>query len=447
MKIINQALSGMAVPLLLLVAGGYFFAVIGWRIFGAPKRCLRALLGGNKKSALRALCVALGGTLGVGNIAGVATAIALGGAGAVFWMWVSALFAMLLKFAEIVLALRTRRYDEKGRAHGGAMYYIKEAFEGRIGKGLAGVFAALCVACAFLLGSVIQSNAAAGAMREVFHLPPLVVGVGIGALAALILACGARRVEDACSLIVPIVCVGFSVASVAVLILRREALPTALGAILAGAFQFESGAAGVLGFFTSRALRYGVARGLISNEAGCGTAPIAHAASHAKFPAEQGLWGILEVFVDTVLLCTMTALVILVSGVPLSGEGVGLALAAYGAVLGDAAPPILALSILFFAFATVLCWSHYGAEALFYLTQRKKSRRLMVVLVAVGAVVGSVSASELVWELTDLVIALMAVINIAALVAKRREVIAETALLRVPARILTNKTKSAKLNS
>ena len=429
MKFLNQALSGVAVPLLLLVAGAYFLVAIGWRIFLAPRRGLQALMGKDAKSAARALSVALGGTLGVGNIAGVATAIALGGAGAVFWMWVSALLAMLLKYAEIVLALRSRRYDEKGRAHGGAMYYIKEAFEGRVGKGLAGLFAVLCVVCSFLLGGVIQSNAAAGAMADAFGAPPLVTGVVIGALAALILACGARHVEDACTWIVPLVCVGFTVASVAVLILRREALPDAFGSIFAGALHQNRGTAGVLGFFTSRALRYGVARGLISNEAGCGTAPIAHAAADTKSHAAQGLWGILEVFVDTVLLCTLTALVILVSGVPLSGEGVALAISAYGAVLGRAAPPILALSILLFAFATVLSWSHYGAESLLYLTRRESSRKWMVPLVAAGAVLGSISAATPVWELTDLVIALMAVINIAALVAKRRDVIAETKLL------------------
>ena len=424
MERIGSVLSGVLLPLLLCGAGVYFLFAVGGKILRHPRRALGAIRG---KSAARALAVALAGTLGVGNIAGVATAIVLGGAGAVFWMWVSACLAMLLKYAEIVLALRTRRYDASGRAHGGAMLYIKEGFGGRLGKGLAAAFAVLCLLCSFTLGGVIQSSAAAEAMSGVFHMPPLAVGIGIGGLAAVILARGSAKVENACIAIVPFVCVLFSVASAAVLVLRREAIPDALSAIFKGAFSWKSGGAGALGFLTARSLRYGVARGLVSNEAGCGTAPIAHAAAETKSPTAQGVWGMIEVFVDTVLLCTMTALAILVSGVPLVGEGgTMLAINAFGAVLGEIAAPTLSLSILIFAFATVLCWSHYGSECLLYLTGKARATKWMIPAVLVCSVVGAVAAPALLWELTDLIIALMAILNISTLLVSRRAVIEET---------------------
>ncbi|MBQ8358210.1 MAG: sodium:alanine symporter family protein [Clostridia bacterium] len=427
MQTVADILSGVILPLLLMGAGVFFLCRLGGKILCHPRRLLGALRGEGGKSAAKALSVALAGTLGVGNIAGVATAIALGGAGAVFWMWVSALLAMLLKYAEIVLALRTRRYDREGRPHGGAMFYIKEGIRGRGGAVLAALFAVLCLCCSFTLGGVIQSSAATEAMAGVFDLPPLAVGIAIGVVAAVILARGSAKIENACAAVVPFVCVLFSVASVAVLILRREAIPAAFGVIFKGAFTRRSGSAGVLGFLTSKALRYGVARGLVSNEAGCGTAPIAHAAAEMKSPAAQGVWGILEVFVDTVLLCTMTALVILVSGVPVGGEGgVMLAVEAYGAVLGQIAAPVLALSVLFFAFATVLCWSHYGGECLLYLTHKKSAARWMIPAVLLSSVIGAVAAPAVLWELTDIIIALMAVLNITALLIQRRAVLAET---------------------
>ena len=424
MEAVGEMLSGILLPLLLCGAGVYFLFAVGGKILRHPRRALGAIRG---KSAARALAVALAGTLGVGNIAGVATAIVLGGAGAVFWMWVSASLAMLLKYAEIVLALRTRRYDAAGRAHGGAMLYIKEGFGGKIGKGLAAAFAVLCLLCSFTLGGVIQSSAAAEAMAGVFHIPPIAVGIAVGGLAAWILARGSAKIESACTALVPFVCVLFSVASVAVLMLRREAIPDAISAIFKGAFTWKSGGAGVLGFLTARSLRYGMARGLVSNEAGCGTAPIAHAAAETKSPAAQGLWGMIEVFVDTVLLCTMTALAILVSGVPLVGEGgTMLAIRAFSAVLGKMAAPTLSVSILIFAFATVLCWSHYGSECLLYLTGKQSATKWMIPAVLICSVVGAVAAPALLWELTDLIIALMAILNISALLVCRRAVIEET---------------------
>ncbi len=416
------ALSGVLVPVLLLLSGAYF-AVRLLPLFARRKWRAEP----HQRGGARALGVALAGTLGVGNIAGVAVAIALGGAGAVFWMWVSALFAMFLKYAEVVLAIRTRIYDEKDAPHGGAPYYITRAFKGRLGRVLAAVFALLCLACSLTLGGVMQSAAASEAMAHAFSLPSLVTGVGIGVLAVLVLSFGAAGVERACGVLVPLVCGLFTLLSVIALVLRREAIPAALARIFREAFSLRSSGAGVLGFAFAHAVRYGVARGIVSNEAGCGTAPIAHAASPARSGAHQGLFGMVEVAVDTLLLCTLTALVILVSGVPIvSGGGMRFAIEAYAAILGPMAMPAISLSVLLFAFATVLCWAHYGAESLRYLTGSARGSRALFAAFLGACVWGAVAAPHVVWDMTDLVLSLMAMLNIATLFALRRDVISET---------------------
>lgn len=422
-------LSGVALPTFLLLTGAYFTARLAPFWFKHPRRAIGGMMragGTGGTSPTRALAVALAGTLGVGNIAGVATAIALGGAGAVFWMWVAAALAMALKYAEIVLALATRTGGAV--THGGAMYYMKEGFGGVLGRVLATVFAVLCVLLALTLGTMLQANAAAEALSDAFDLSPIAVGVTMGAAAVFLLARGARRIESACATLVPLACLIFCVLSVAVLILRREGVGAAFLRIFRGAFTPKSGASGVLGFLTGGAVRYGVSRGLVSNEAGCGTAPIAHAASNAKSPAQQGFWGIFEVFVDTILLCTLTALVILVSGVEGTGGGVASAMGAFGAVLGGVAPPVVALLVALFAFATVLCWSHYGLEALAYLTKGRAAPRAFLGGVALATAFGAVAAPTLVWDLTDTVLALMTLLNLAALLCARHRIKAETAV-------------------
>ncbi len=420
-------LLGTALPLLLFFAGAYFAVTVGARWLCAPKRALGGMLAagrGGGTSPWRAMTVALGGTLGVGNVAGVATAITLGGAGAVFWMWVAAFFAMPLKFAEVVLAGRYRTFDERGVAHGGAMYYIKVAFRGRAGRVMAAIFALLVILCMLTLGTVLQTHAAAEALSGVFGISPLLVGVVLSFAVGAILLGGSAKIEQACALVVPFCCLLFVVLSVAVLMLRYRALPSAFAAILRGAFTGDGALGGAFGVLTSSALRFGVARGIVSNEAGCGTAPIAHAAANAKTPVQQGFWGVFEVFVDTVLLCTLTALVILVSGTG-TGEGVMQALSSYGAVLGGVAESGLALCVALFAFATVLCWSHYGAEALFYLTGKPRTARLVLPLIVLAVPIGAISAPSLVWGTTDVVLALLCLFNLAALLALARDVKAE----------------------
>lgn len=425
----GNLLSGVILPLCLLSVGLYFTVKVGRYFVLHPKKTVKGMLGAagtGGTSPARALAVALGGTLGVGNIAGVATAIALGGAGAIFWMWVAAFLAMPLKYAEITLAQTTRRHDAHLRPHGGAMYYIKEALGAKWGGALAALFAVLLLLCTLTLGTMIQANAAAEALSGVFSISPLIVGLVFAFFAVLILSRGAKRVEDACAMLVPFVCLLFCVLSFSVLWQCRAAVPSAFYEIVSGAFCLKSGVGGALGASLSGALRYGVSRGLVSNEAGCGTAPIAHAAANAKSPAQQGFWGLFEVFVDTILLCTLTALVILVSGAKISGGGVFSVIGAFGTVLGGVAPPLVAISVAFFAFATVLCWSHYGTEALGYLTKSRRAPYFLFLAIAAATVVGAIAAPTLVWELTDTVLGAMTLLNLVALFLSRRRIHAET---------------------
>lgn len=428
MQRLTLLLSGVLMPVLLL-AGGVFFTVLLGRFFiSRPKRVLAGLSQAAKEggaSPWRTLSVALAGTLGVGNITGVALAIYYGGAGAVFWMWVSAFFAMFLKYAEIVLALRTRVTGADGEVHGGAMYYMKALVGGRTGRFLAGMFAVLCMLASLTLGGVVQTSAAAEAMESVFCISPVIVGVAFALLAVCILFKGIRRVETVTSALIPVLCAAYTLLSLAAIFLRHEALPGVFSAIFRGAFSLRSGTAGVAGFLSAGAFRYGVARGLVSNEAGCGTSPIVHAGSKVKDPAAQGIFGILEVFVDTILLCTLTALVLLTSGAT-PCEGSAYVILAYGSVLGKAASPFLALSIALFAFATVLCWAHYGRECLSYFTKSGKARTALLGLTALSVFLGAVVAPSILWDVTDLVLALMTPLNLSALFLGHRGVLTES---------------------
>lgn len=420
-------LSGVLMPVALLLCGGYFAVRLGRYFFGNPGKVFAGIAhatGEGGTSPWRTLSVALAGTLGVGNITGVALAVALGGAGAVFWMWVAAFVAMFLKYAETLLALSTRE-QQGGRMHGGAMYYIRAAVHGRAGRVLAAVFAALCVLTSLTLGGVIQTSAAAGALSAAFRIPPVAVGVVFALAAALVLIRGLRGVERVSAALIPFLCLAYTVLSLVAIFRGRGMLPSAFTAIFRGAFSVKSGLFGVGGFLASGALRYGVSRGLVSNEAGCGTSPIAHAASGVRDPAAEGLFGVLEVFVDTVLLCTLTALVLLTSGVAPTADGTYV-LRAYSASLGAFAAPVLAVFMALFAFATVLCWAHYGQESLCYLTDRHGIATAHLVAVSLSAFLGAVAAPAVLWDLTDLVLALLTLLNLPALYLCRDTIFAGT---------------------
>ena len=432
----------IATPILLLGVGTYYtFALRGFYLFH-PIRCIRLLFGGKREggiSPFRALTVALAGTLGVGNIVGVASALYMGGPGAVLWMMISALVAMVLKYAEITLALRHRRLLPDGEFTGGAPYYVEDGLRGmglpKMGGLLAGIFALLCLINAVTMGGLLQVNAVAGAMEAGFSVPPVLTGSVVAVLAVVTVLGGAKRISALTEKLVPFMTVGFLTVCIAVLVLRCERIPAALASIWNDAFSVGSAGAGLLGFLTSRGIRYGVMRGLVSNEAGCGTAPMAHAAAHVDLPARQGLFGLVEVFVDTLLLCSVTALCILVSdsGPGAFGEDVThTAQAAFSSVLGEWAGGFFAVAILLFGVATVVSWSHYGMTCIRYLFRkkgRKAAEAVYVILTAASLAVGAVTAPALAWSVADAAIAAMTILNLGVLVLLRKEVKAETEAL------------------
>ena len=312
---INANVFGIGVPCALVLVGLFFTLRVGLMCAAHPEKMLRGMLQrtGEGTSPFRALTLALAGTLGVGNLVGVASAIWYGGAGAVFWMWVSALVAMALKYAEVVLAVSHRRTDAAGNHRGGAMYYISDCFCklgcARLGKVLAAVFAALCVLDGLSMGCVIQTNAISGVFSGICGIPPILTGAVLCVATLIIMLGGSARIMKATDLLVPVMTGGFMILSIAVLILRAPLIPSALRSVFSAVFDLRSALGGVGGFAVARALRYGAMRGLVSNEAGCGTAPIAHACANTDHPAKQGFWGIFEVFADTLVLCSTTAYV------------------------------------------------------------------------------------------------------------------------------------------
>lgn len=425
---------GLIPPLLLL--GGVFFGVYlkgyPWR---APGRMLSAMRGSGEKggtSSFRAMMLALAGTLGVGNIVGVANAIAIGGAGAVFWMWFSALFAMILKYCEILLAVSHRRTDSKGRLYGGAVYYIRDCFAERRWKRLAAVvpavFAILFVINALSIGCVVQVHAVGETLEDVVGIPTVYSGVLLVLLTLPLLARGTKSISALTEYLVPIMTAGYVILSIAVLIIRRDALGGAMLSIWQGAFTPESAVGGVSGFLLSRALRVGTMRGLLSNEGGCGTAPTAHAEADAKSPAHQGVWGVFEVFADTIVLCTATALVILVSGIDITSGGVMMTVTAYSSVLGGFADWFFCAAVFCFGYATLLCWGNYGLESVRFLSGKKRWRVLYVLAFGFCILFGVRVAPEFVWSIGDFGIAAMTVINLCALLLLRKEIRGETLL-------------------
>lgn len=439
---LSWLLTGGLIPVALMGCGLFFLLYLRGRPLLCPVKMLRALsprepkgrARGERTSPFRAVTLALAGTLGVGNIVGVASAIRIGGPGAILWMWVSALFAMLLKYAEILLAVAHRRTEGNGRFFGGAIYYLRDLLQKkrlrRLAVLLPTVFALLLLLNSLSMGCVIQVNAVSGALKGIWGVPTWCSGLLL-LLLTLPLLLGGGNGKAVCrvtELLVPVMTLGYVLLSAAALIVRREALGDALASIFNDALHPTSGVGGVVGFLTSRALRVGTMRGLLSNEAGCGTAPTAHASADAKSPCAQGVWGIVEVFVDTVLLCTATALVILCSGIPLSqGDGgVMMTVQAYGAILGGFSERFLGGAILCFGWATLLCWGNYGRESLLALRGGKRLYPLYALLFGLCTVAGAIVAPESVWGIADFAIAALTSINLCALLAMRREIREET---------------------
>lgn len=412
---INQYFLSIIAALLVLTAGAAF--TMRFRAFYLlhPLRTLRAV----PQSGARQMLLSLGGTVGVGNISGVAVALTLGGAGAIFWMWVGALVTMALKYAEIILGLLSRR-KQGTRVYGGAPYYIREA----LGSGAAAFFAMLLVADSVAVGGVIQSSAIAEAAAGL-GISPLVSGVLLAIAVGVIFFFG-LDVFRLSSILVPMMAVGYAAACLAVILHHASALPAALGAIFEGAFCPACVGGGILGLLFSPALRQGIVKGLFSNEAGCGTAAAAHAKTKETVPARQGLFGIFEVFLDTILLCSLTALAILTAlGDDLTAygmAGIRLCTAAFATVFGSGAVPMLFGFIFLFAFATILAYGYYGIESLCYFTCGDKVRGVFLLCYCMTQFGGAILAPRAVWALADTVICLLLFVNMAAVI-RRADVI------------------------
>ncbi len=408
------------VPMIVLLIGtGLILTILTRGIqFTRLAMALREVLGkvtkhgGGKGNVtpFQAVSTALASTVGVGNIAGVSTAIFLGGPGAVFWLWVSGLFGMCTKFSEIVVALYYREPDKKGIMRGGAMYTLKKGL--RL-PWLGTLFAFFAATAAFGIGNMVQANSVADSLRSTFGLPPAATGFILAILVGIVIIGGIKRIGEVTQILVPFMCLLYLGGGLIILLTHLPGLPQALKLIFKGAFSGTAALGGFAGSTIRQALRYGIARGLFSNEAGLGSAPIAHAAADTDHPVRQGLYGIFEVFVDTILVCTFTGLVVLVTGTWTSGKtGAALAAHAFETGLPGAWGDIIVTGgLVLFAFSTLLGWSYYGETSAVYLFGTKAAlpyRCLWVIFVFLGAT-GSL---HLVWAIADNLNGLMAIPNL-----------------------------------
>lgn len=374
-------------------------------------------------SQFQSFCTALAATLGTGNITGVATALVFGGPGAVFWMWVSAFFGMMTSYAENYLGIRYRYKDQKGKWAGGAMVYMERGLNSRF---LAVFFSVSCLIASLGMGNMVQGNSMAKGLETAFGIPPFITGSICMILLAVVAVGGVKRVAALTEKLVPFMAGVYFLGAMAVLMVNWQAVPQAVKIIFDQAFQIRAGAGGVVGYTMGQAVRMGVARGIFSNEAGLGSSVMAHVQSDVENPQIQGMWGMLEVFIDTMVGCTVTALVILVSGVyqpdlyleqigrgiePI--DGTTLTGQAFAAVLPWGAQFLSAATALF-AFATIAGWSCFGEQTAAYLGKDKGAviYRYIYILITLP---GCILAPSLIWDLSDAFNGMMALPNLVAL--------------------------------
>lgn len=376
-------------------------------------------------SSFQALATAIAGQVGTGNLAGAATAIALGGPGAIFWMWIAAFFGMATIFAEAVLAQLTKSHDETGQVVGGPAYYIRQIFGGGtfIGKFLAGFFSIAIILALGFFGNAVQSNSIADSFHSAFHVSKLLVGVGLAVLCGFIFFGGMGRIASVCEKVVPLMAALYLLGGLWILIVNYSQIIPALKMIFVGAFDPKAVLGGALGATVKEAMRYGVARGLFSNEAGMGSTPHAHAVAKVKHPTEQGFVAIMGVFIDTFLVLNMTAFVIFVSGVLNTNyqggspvlKGIQLTQAAFAHGMGHFGNIFIAVCLFFFAFSTIIGWYFYGEQNIRYLFGHKGLLPYRVV-VMLFVVLGSALQLDLVWNLSDFFNAVMVLPNLLGLI-------------------------------
>lgn len=422
-----------SVLLYVLVATGILFTIrlgfIQIRKFGTG---WRRMFGGfnmfGKKadkdgmSSFQAAATSIAAQVGTGNIIGCSTAILSGGPGAIFWMWVAAFFGMSTIYAEAVLAQKYKTRGPDGQVIGGPVYYIRAAFKGGFGKFLAGFFSVAIILALGFMGNMVQANSISSAFENAFHVPKLAVGLVLAVIAAFIFLGGVKRIASVTEKLVPVMAIFYILGALIVIFVHITAIPEAFRQIFVGAFSPQAVLGGAVGISIQQAMRFGVARGLFSNEAGMGSTPHAHAMAKVERPEDQGHIAIVCVFIDTFIVLTLTALVVLTSGVvnveniTASPSADALAQAAFSTVFGNFGNMFVAICLLFFAFSTIVGWYFFGEQNVKYLFGAK-AVKVYAALVVVCVVLGSLLKVGLVWNLADFFNGIMALPNLIGLIA------------------------------
>ena len=434
---VNDVLWNKCLLLLFLLLGsGVYFTIrtrfVQVRKFGSGMRRVFGNIrlfgeGAGKEgmSSFQALATAVAAQVGTGNIAGCATALASGGPGAVFWMWVSAFFGMATIYGEAVLAQKYKHTNAHGEVTGGPVYYIKAAFKGKFGIFLAGFFAVAITLALGFMGNMVQSNSIGDAFHTAFGVPKVAMGIFVAVVCAVIFLGGVKRIAAITEKLVPIMACLYIVGSLIAIFMNAGNILPAFKSIFVGAFCPQAVLGGALGVTVKEAMRFGVARGLFSNEAGMGSTPHAHALAKVAKPQEQGEVAMVGVFIDTFVVLTMTALVILTSGVlgtvGADGEllsGTALAQAAFNQSFGSFGNAFVAICLLFFAFSTILSWYFFGETNVKALFKNKKAARVIYCVIALVLIaIGSFQKVSLVWDMSDMFNGLMVIPNLLAVLA------------------------------
>lgn len=445
---VNGAVNGFVwgLPMLILLVGTGILMTILTRVFQVShfKHWVRNTIGGIFKdkhvtahtgkedtqiSQFQSLCTALAATIGTGNIAGVAAAILSGGPGAIFWMWVVAFFGMMTNFSENVLGIFYRRRNERNEWCGGAMYYLKYGLGekkgcAQIGAFLAIMFSTFCVLASFGIGNMSQINSIAANMNSAFGIPNFVTGFILMVLAGLVIVGGLKRIASVTERLVPFMAVIYVVGALIIVVFNADKIGPVFVSIIKGAFGMKAVGGGIVGSGVAYAVQWGMKRGVFSNEAGLGSSVMVHSSSNVREPVVQGMWGIFEVFADTIIVCTLTAFAVLSSGIvdldtgAVLSDQVSTALVAeaFSTVYGRAGSAFIAIAILFFAFSTVLGWSQYGSKGFEYLFGRGAVKAYHIVFVAF-ILVGATMDLTLAWDLSDTFNGLMAIPNLIGVVS------------------------------
>lgn len=417
LKQVSGVIWGNYLIITLMGVGIFFTLITGFiQIKGFPlaiKELINSMRG-NKEvkgegtlSSVQALCTALSSCVGNGNIVGVATAIASGGPGAVFWMWLAGILGMATKYAEIVIGMIYREKDEEGTYVGGPMYYLSKG----LGWKKVSIIFAIFMCLQISGGALIQSNAVADVVESIFYIKPIFAGILMGILIGMVVIGGVKKLGAVAEKLIPIMTIIYFLGGITVIITNINQLPYAIMSILKYAFNTQSIGGGFLGYTMKEALRYGIARGLYSNEAGEGSAPVLHSAAITDYPARQGLYGLLEVFIDTILICSLTSFIVLTSGVMQEKISPAIyVITAFGSI-HSILKYIIGISMILFAFSSILAQWYFGKVTLTYVFNSKKASYFKYIFIII-VIIGSISRLHIVWYLQDILLGLMILPNL-----------------------------------